>query len=130
METSAQSKEANHPMRTRWVCAIRRACVLGAFAFTLMALPSGALALTFTTIDVPGALNTQAFGINPAGQIVGDYLDSSFGQHGFLMGEHGTFTTIDVPGARSTAAFGINPAGQIVGSYLDSSSTGHGFVAR
>jgi hypothetical protein len=39
---------------------------------------------TFTAIDVPGARSTAAFGINPAGQIVGSYLDSSSTGHGFV----------------------------------------------
>jgi hypothetical protein len=37
----------------------------------------------FTPIDVPGASQTLAIGINPRGQIVGFYSDST-GQHGFL----------------------------------------------
>jgi len=37
----------------------------------------------FTTIDVPGASFTAAFGIAPSGQIVGSYFDST-GEHGFL----------------------------------------------
>ena len=55
-------------------------------------------------------------GINDAGQIVGDYRDSSDGIHGFLY-SGGAFTTIDVPGAQHLAS-GINDAGQIVGSYV------------
>ena len=39
---------------------------------------------TFQTIDVPGAGSTTAFGINGRGQIVGFYVDSSGGNHGFL----------------------------------------------
>jgi hypothetical protein len=44
-----------------------------------------AASYTFTPLDVPfsGATDTEAFGINDQGQIVGDYLDSS-GGHGFL----------------------------------------------
>jgi len=40
----------------------------------------------FTPLDVPfpGAIGTEAFGINPRGQIRGVLLDSSFGVHGFL----------------------------------------------
>jgi probable HAF family extracellular repeat protein len=40
-----------------------------------------------TVIDFPGAgsLNTIAYGINPQGDIVGTYLDSSFNNHGFLL---------------------------------------------
>jgi probable HAF family extracellular repeat protein len=65
----------------------------------------------YTPIDVPGALpgTTRAFGINDAGQIVGDSVSHSF----LLSG--GIYTTIDVPGALSTKADGINNAGQIVG---------------
>jgi probable HAF family extracellular repeat protein len=37
----------------------------------------------FTAIDVPGAAETQAFGINDAGQIVGIF-GTRTGQHGFL----------------------------------------------
>src|SRR5215467_646140 len=69
---------------------------------------------SFTTIDVPGAINTQAFGINDSGQIVG-FFDDALGGHGFVLDTGGNFTTIDVPGASSTRAFGINDSGQIVG---------------
>ena len=47
-------------------------CLLG-----FLTLPAAALALTFTTIDVPGASYTAASGINSAGQIVGVYTDSA-----------------------------------------------------
>jgi len=39
------------------------------------------------TFDFPGAVQTRAFGINDAGEIVGEYVDSSGRIHGFL----GTF---------------------------------------
>jgi hypothetical protein len=39
---------------------------------------------SFITIDVPGAIFTEAFGVNNAGQIVGDYMDSSGVVHGFV----------------------------------------------
>jgi hypothetical protein len=42
-----------------------------------------AASFTFTPIDVPGAIYTEAYGINPRGQIVGPYFDST-GEHGFL----------------------------------------------
>jgi probable HAF family extracellular repeat protein len=101
------------------------ACVLSAFALTLMAHPSGALAFTFTTINVPGAPATQANAINATGQIVGFYdTEVCCTFHGFLW-DKGTFTTIGVPGATGTAAAGINNAGQIVGGY-----SGGGFVTQ
>ena len=68
-----------------------------------------------TSIDVPGALATRAFGINAVGQIVGSYTDAT-GTHGYLWA-NGEFTTIQVPTAISTEAWGINPQGDIVGRY-------------
>src|SRR4051794_41497713 len=77
---------------------------------------------SFMQIDVPGATDTQAQGINDAGQIVRLFSDS-MGGHGFLD-TAGTFTTIDVPSAIPvlgltgyTYALGVNNAGQIVGRY-------------
>jgi probable HAF family extracellular repeat protein len=82
---------------------------------------------TFTTIDVPGATLTEAYGINAAGQIVGRFSDATGERHGFLK-DGATFTTIDVPGALYTEAHGINAAGQIVGGFLDAGFTFHGFL--
>lgn len=76
---------------------------------------------SFTTIDFPDAVETKAFGINNAGQIVGFYKDSSGDVHGFLL-DSGTFSSIDFPGATAESqAFGINNAGQIVGQYDEKS---------
>jgi hypothetical protein len=50
----------------------------------------------FTQIDVPGSVFTIANGINPQGDIVGAYVDSSGRLHGFLLSK-GRFTTIDPP---------------------------------
>ncbi len=91
---------------------------VGAFAFTVLATSPGAIAFTFTTIDVPGATSTGAARSNAAGQIVGGYTDASGMGHGFLL-DKGTFITIDFPGAVGTTTFGINAAGQIVGIYGD-----------
>ncbi len=82
---------------------------------------------TFTTIDFPGASSTSAFGINPRGDIVGQYDDSAGVTHGFLL-SGGEFTSIDFPGASSTDADGINPRGDIVGRYRDVGGTFHGFL--
>jgi probable HAF family extracellular repeat protein len=102
---------------------------VGAFVLTLVAIPSGASAFTFTTIDVPGATFTGASGINDHGQIVGFYDDVSGTEHGFLL-DRGIFTTIDVPGATSTHALGINAHAQIVGLFTDAGGTVHGFRAQ
>jgi uncharacterized membrane protein len=81
----------------------------------------------FTTIDVPGGNGTSPESINPRGDIVGLYFDSSGNEHGFLLSK-GKFTTIDVPEAVGTGVFGINPEGEIVGGYLDSNFNVHGFL--
>src|SRR5437764_13238642 len=79
---------------------------------------------TYTTLDDPSANNnTQAFGINASGQIVGQYTDASNHTHGFLY-SNGTYTTLDDPSASATVgtfALGINDLGQIVGNYGDAS---------
>ena len=84
----------------------------------------------FTKIDVPGAAGlTEAFGINPEGDISGYYFDSSGNAHGFPLSK-GRFNIIDVPAAFGigTAAYGINPQGDIVGLYSDGSGNTHGFL--
>jgi probable HAF family extracellular repeat protein len=87
-----------------------------------------AASYTFTTIDVPGATNTEAYGINTADQIVGIFYDATGRLHGFLK-DGATFTTIDVPGATQTEARGISETGEIVGFFYDATGGGrHGFV--
>ncbi len=68
---------------------------------------------TYTQIDVPGALQTEATSINSAGEIVGNYIDS-VGGHGFLL-RGNTYTTIDYPGVTYSYSQAINDKGQIVG---------------
>jgi probable HAF family extracellular repeat protein len=85
------------------------------------------IAYTFTRINVPGAIDTCAFGINDTGQIVGTFVDSTMANHGFLY-SGGSFTTIDVRRATGTFAQGINNRRQIVGWFLDTSGNYHGFV--
>ena len=71
---------------------------------------------TFTSIDPPGALYTEALGINTAGDIVGNYSGADAHQHGFLL-HKGVYTTIDFPGATDTWITAINDQGQMAGAY-------------
>jgi probable HAF family extracellular repeat protein len=89
--------------------------------------PSAKAAAVWTTIDPPGSVNTQAAGINTAGQIVGGFFDAHQVFHGFLLSD-GVYTTIDPPSSTYTQAWGINDSGQISGSYNDSASYTHGFL--
>ena len=82
-----------------------------------------AAAYSFQILDYPRAVQTQALGINDAGQIVGSYMGPDHLTHGFLWA-HGKFTSIDYPGAAGTVARGINAAGAIVGTYTDTPDCG------
>ena len=101
----------------------------------------------FTTLDDPNAVSsTYAFGINNAGDIVGNYVDASGSSHGFLD-SGGTFQTLGVAKANGanaivafqtlddpnavgfTSAYGINDSGMIVGSYKDANGNSQSFFA-
>lgn len=86
------------------------------------------LNLTFTTIDVPGAVVTNVLGINGLGEMVGNYTTSTGGpSHGFLY-TGGTFTTVDYPQGNSTLVTSINDSDQVVGfAYLRSSTASVSF---
>ena len=81
---------------------------------------------TYTPIpSYPGATpnSTGAFGINDAGQIVGDYHAAGIAWGGFLL-SGGTFSPVTYP-AGSTYSYpvGIGNNGEIVGFSLNSSGT-------
>src|SRR5712691_9356917 len=102
----------------RWLDSIRR---LGGDRGFLL---SGGI---FSAFDFPGALSTDAFGINASAQIVGQYLVVGGGPfHGFLR-SGGIFSTLDFPGSTSTTASGINDSGLVVGSSGFGGAT-HGFL--
>ena len=61
---------------------------------------------TFTTINVPGATDTIAFGINDAGQIVG----RQFGQQGSVSG---FLATPQVPEPSTWLLFGLGLVGLV-----------------
>jgi hypothetical protein len=72
----------------------------------------------YSSIDYPGAISTGgsavAGGINPRGDIVGQYMDGSGVTHGFVL-DAGGYRTVDTPGHPTTVLTGINPQGDIVG---------------
>jgi hypothetical protein len=84
---------------------------------------------TRTVINQPGWSTANAFGINDAGQVVGQFYTQNNGQtggaaSGFLYNANGTVTTTfdpsatpDGPNNGETVASGINESGQIVGWY-------------
>lgn len=98
-----------------------------ALAFTAPQLHAQKPAPVFTTIDVPGAGETDANDINTSGTIVGFSLDSTLTIGTGYSLTNSVFTSIKVPKATDTRAYGINDAGDIVGWYIDTSGITHGF---
>jgi uncharacterized membrane protein len=99
----------------------------------LLATASGGeRSFTFTSIDLPGATVSQAFGINPQRDIVGRCVIDGVA-HSYLL-SNGTVNSVDIdppygiPG--TSAAWGINPAGDIVGLYADYGTIVGGDVFR
>src|SRR2546430_5877977 len=84
----------------------------------------------FTTIDIRGAVATQAFGINARGPIAGESVAAPSRSHGYAIRD-GDTTTIDYPGAVFTHASAIGPGGDIVGFYRNAGEpavNSHGFM--
>lgn len=79
-----------------------------------------------TPLMAPGSSLTQAWDMNPAGDVAGLYRDGT-GFHGFVL-TRGDYTPLDVPGAAQTRAYGINAKGNVVGNYVVGTRT-HGFIA-
>jgi len=83
----------------------------------------------FTSIVVPfsGAVATEAFDLNNAGDIVGPFEYSSGVWQGFLL-SGGVYTLLAYPGSNYTIAEALNNNGDIVGYYNDSSGNQHAFL--
>ena len=83
---------------------------------------------TFSLINAPSALQTDARGINDTDIVVG-YYENNSGTFGFAYNETtGEWTPIVVPGATATYVYGINGSDQIVGDYVDADGDTHGFI--
>ncbi|HEY1920187.1 MAG TPA: hypothetical protein VGH27_31835 [Streptosporangiaceae bacterium] len=87
-----------------------------------------------TSFQFPGGSDTQAFGINIHGEIVGSYLDGAGVMHGFTLknplGPVSHWQSIDDPnGIGSTLINGINDAGDLVGFYTDAAGNTDGMLA-
>jgi hypothetical protein len=83
---------------------------------------------SFEFFDPPGSTNTQAWGINDFGTVVGEYEDAAGTVHGFVRSKGGSITTIDVDGAIQTEIFGNNDLGDIVGTFFSASGDEFGFM--
>ena len=106
----------------------------------IILLPSTLLAQTFTyaRINVPGAVLTQARGINNTGEVVGFYETSTTctdtdvrvptcPTKGFKL-VNGTYIKLMLPNSVSTAIMGVNDLGDLTGFYKKSDGSEHGFI--
>ena len=106
-------------------------CILSVFLFNpLISAQSKpeTLNLTFTTIDVPGAMNTVVTAINTSGEMVGYWYNPGPKATGFLL-SGGNFTFFEYPGSGTTEPFGINDSGLISGTaFLFQNTASVGFI--
>jgi probable HAF family extracellular repeat protein len=81
------------------------------------------------TLTLPANVNSQATGIDNAGDIVGFYMPTAMTSNGFLLAAGSTKAVpIQFPGSTFTQALGINNHGEIVGFYNDAAGKTHGFT--
>jgi uncharacterized membrane protein len=83
----------------------------------------------FTTLNYPGAVNTNAYGINSQGQVAGFYRDVGGVVRAFVMEPTGEFNSVTVPNVIGTWVRGINARNEIAGYIRDNSGKWRGFVA-
>jgi hypothetical protein len=74
--------------------------------------------------------DTQAFGINNLGTVVGSFADAGGRTHGFVRISAHLLRTVDAPGSTSTVVNGLNNRGQIVGFSTDLRKDTLGFLAH
>lgn len=86
---------------------------------------------SYTRLQYPGAIYTDATGINNAGTVVGTYFDANGIPHGYTY-DGITYTSINFPGAIYNYAFGVSPLGHLVGSHSHTAEAGpyHAFYAQ
>jgi probable HAF family extracellular repeat protein len=81
-------------------------------------------------IDFPGAVDTEAFGVNDFGTVIGVFFDAALNSHAFTLRD-GRFQLADLPGGLLTIPFSINDRGQIVGEFVTTpNTTGFGFLEQ
>jgi probable HAF family extracellular repeat protein len=80
---------------------------------------------TYTTYNETSTESCGIFGVNSAGDFVGDVGN---GPVRAFVNIGGTKTEFYASGADSTYAYGINASNEVVGAYYDSSNNAHGFT--
>ena len=81
-----------------------------------------------TPLSDPNAVSgTECWGINDAGNVVGDYIDVNGNYIGY-MDIGGTFSDVTPPGSTKTVVYGISNNNVVGGYYVDSSGNQYGFL--
>jgi hypothetical protein len=83
-----------------------------------------------STLDDPkevSAGNTECWGLNSSGTIVGDYVDASNTTTGYIY-VNGVFTDIVPPKSTFTTVYGVNDSNVAIGYYIDSKGGQYGFT--
>ena len=116
-----------------WAVILCAVGLLLVFAVAVTAADNPALSFSFTTVNVPGAQQTEGWGINNAGVMVGWYIDSAGMNHGYILNGK-KLTTLDDPNglAGSTRGSNLNPDGAIsvVGYYYNTIGNVVGFLYK
>jgi 6-phosphogluconolactonase len=107
------------------------------FAFGAVSLAQSQTQITYARLDVPGAVATEARGVNNFGEIVGFYKTAACGDYDITVPNcpvkgfkfvNNAFVKLMVPNSTSTAIMGVNDNGDLVGFYRKPDGTRHGFV--
>jgi probable HAF family extracellular repeat protein len=99
------------------------ACVM----FIGTGIVSATIAYNMIDLGTLGGAYSNAYGINDAGQIVGNAYTASGQNHAFLYSD-GNMTDLGTLGGAYSNAYGINDAGQIVGMAYTASGQNHAFL--
>lgn len=109
--------------------------MLVGFAFAVVSVSHAQL--SYVRISVPGAVSTEARGINNSGEIVGFYKTVACTDYEILVPDCATkgfkyvnkvYLKLMVPNSKSTAILGVNDLGDLVGIYTASNGIPHGFL--
>lgn len=84
---------------------------------------------SFSILDGPDFLTTDAWIASNRDLVAGDYSDTSHFVHGYVWTEESGIVTLDFPG-NMTGIRGINERGDITGVYANVGTREHGFLLR
>jgi uncharacterized membrane protein len=119
------------PFKESWALSINTHADIAGFYIDLDGMQHGYLRHgdgTVEAMDFPGGVNTQSYGVNDRGTVIGVYQDAGGAPHAFERIK-GVYKTIDLPGGAVTTPLSVNNSNVIVGEFQPTVDvTGRGFV--